>query len=257
MNHITNEKKSDAVLSLNALSFAIMTMVKTNQLANEFSNNLGFRILNELLEGPCMSNAQIAYNVITTLWILSYHERSLEFIADYNRGLIEKVSKILDQFSWEKIVRIMMMLFNNLKDHPVCQEHLSDIDCLNLVIKLQNRHWVDEDIHKVLETLFNYFDENQQEFSSMEKLKNQVGRRQLRWGPCHTEKFWQENHVFFDNIDNLKIINILANDCLLDEVENRVKAVACFDLGEFARYFPHGKDILERHNVKSKMTKLM
>ena len=43
----------------------------------------------------------------------------------------------------------------------------------------------------------------------------------------------------------------------MDEVENRVKAVACFDLGEFGRYFPNGKAILDRHNVKAKMTKLM
>jgi hypothetical protein len=43
------------------------------------------------------------------------------------------------------------MFFNNLKDIPVCQEHLSDIDALNMIIKLQNRHWVDEDINKMLE----------------------------------------------------------------------------------------------------------
>ena len=153
---------------------------------------------------------------------------------------------------------VMLMFFNNVKEHQVCQEHLSDIDCLNLVIKLQNRHWVDEDITKELEVLFNYFDEHQQEFSSMDKLRNQVNRKQLRWGPCHTEKFWAENHVhFMDNADNLKIVRVLANDCLADNVDNRVKAVACYDLGELARYNQQAKGLMEEYQVKSKMTKLM
>ena len=94
--------------------------------------------------------------------------------------------------------RIILMLFQNLKEITVCQEHLSDIDALNLIIKLQNRHWVDDDINKMLESLFEYFDQNQKVFSSIEKFKNQVVRRQLRWGPCHTEKFWQENCILFD-----------------------------------------------------------
>ena len=38
------------------------------------------------------------------------------------------------------------------------EEHLSDIDALSLIIKLQNRHWVDDDINKMLESMFNYFD---------------------------------------------------------------------------------------------------
>lgn len=61
----------------------------------------------------------------------------------------------------------------------------------------------------------------------------------------------------FDNAENLGIIDKLANDCLADEVDNKAKAVACFDLGEFARFFPNGKTILDRHNVKWKMTMLM
>ena len=102
---------------------------------------------------------------------MSYHEFSYELFEDYSSGVIEKVSKILDFFSWEKIVRIMLNLFGNLKHNAVCQEHLSDIDCLNLIIKLQNRHWVDEDINKQLDNLFEFFNENQQVFSSIDKLR--------------------------------------------------------------------------------------
>ena len=188
---------------------------------------------------------------------MSAHDFSHEFFADTSMAIIERVSKILDYCSWEKIVRIMLMLFDNLKNDKDSQESLSDIDCLSLIIKLQNRHWVDEDINKLLEKMYEYFNENQQVFSSIDRFRTQVLRKQLRWGPCHTEEFWKENFILFDNADNLKLIGILANDCLEEGVENRIKAVACHDLGEFARFFPNGKTIVDRHNVKSKMTYLM
>jgi len=147
-------------------------MVKTKQLAREFSNALGFKILNEFLEQPCLENAQIGYNVISILWVLSYNEFSHKFFEDYSTGIIEKVSKILDYFSWEKIVRILLMLYDNLKLNEICQEHLSDIDALSLIIKLKNRHWVDEDINKLLDSLFEFFDTNQKVFSSIDKFRN-------------------------------------------------------------------------------------
>lgn len=105
--------------------------------------------------------------------------------------------------------------------------------------------------------MFEYFNENQQVFSSIDRFRTQVSRKQLRWGPCHTEEFWKENFIHFERKENLELIGVLANDCLEEGVENRIKAVACHDLGEFARFFPQGKEILNRHNVKAKMTMLM
>lgn len=162
----------------------------------------------------------------------------------------------MDFFSKEKIARIMLMLFDNLKSVKQCEEHFSDIDALNLIEKLQNRHWVDEDIQKQLEMLHEYFEENQKTFSSIDKLRNQVQRRQLRWGPCHTETFWQENSIHFDKGDNIALITIIVKECLTSN-DDRVKAVACYDLGEFSRFFPRGKQFLEGLSVRIKMVELM
>jgi len=106
------------------------------------------------------------------LWILSYHDYAQKYFEDYTLAIIEKVAKIMDYFSWEKIARIMLMLINNLKEVERCQEHMSDIDVLNLIYKLQNRHWVDEDINKMLNSLCDYFESNQKVFSSIEKFKS-------------------------------------------------------------------------------------
>jgi len=185
-------------LSIPAYTFALLTILKTNELAKEFSTKNAFNMISNLLETECLSSYQVSYNVLCMLWILSYHDFTHPFFEDYTLAIIEKVTKVMDYHSKEKIARIMLMLFDNIKEIKTCQEHLSDIDALNLIIKLQNRHWVDEDINAMLEKLYEYFDENQKVYSSIEKFKNQVERKQLRWGPCHTEKFWQENAYQFD-----------------------------------------------------------
>jgi len=126
-----------------------------------------------------------------------------------------------------------------LKQNEVCLELLSDINAVNIITKLQNRHWVDRDITELLERLFGYLDENYKVFSSVEKFKKEVHRRQLRWSPVHSEKFWQENFIYFHEKENLDLIKILVE--LLKADDDRVKAIACFDLGEFARFFPYGR----------------
>lgn len=95
------------------------------------------------------------------LWILSYNELALKYFQDFDLSLIERVIKIMDYFSWEKIARCILLLFDNLKGVPGCEDHFSDIDALSQVTKLMNRHWIDNDINKMLDSLYAYFDENQ------------------------------------------------------------------------------------------------
>lgn len=141
---------------------------------------------------------------------------------------------------------------------------MSIINALNLVIKYRNRHWVDEEIKKLLEILFDYLNENYLEFSSFDKWKAQVTRRQLCWSPVHTEKFWQTSFIYFNDPENLQCIDILIQILQMDqspqiEAERlqTMKAVACYDIGEFARFFPMGKDHLELRNTKTHLTNLM
>lgn len=113
-----------------------MTLLKRNELARIFSIEASFRKVSEILEGPCLEEPQVSYNVINMLWIISYHKFTYKYFEDYTLALIEKCAKIIDYFNWEKITRIILLLFNNLKEIPICQEHLSDIDALNIIMKL-------------------------------------------------------------------------------------------------------------------------
>jgi len=55
----------------------------------------------------------------------------------------------------------------------------------------------------------------------------------------------------------MKLIDILCQ-VVGDKANNdTMLAVACYDLGEFARFFPTGKIYLENQNVKAKIAELM
>jgi V-type H+-transporting ATPase subunit H len=51
------------------------------------------------------------------------------------------------------------------------------------------------------------------------------------------------------------LIKILVE--LLEHPDDRVKAIACYDLGEFARFFQFGRQYLETLNLKVIIIKLM
>ena len=201
----------------------------------------------------------MAYNVVAALWIVSYHPFSLRHFEDYSLELIERAVKVLDYFNKEKIVRVVLLLLDNLKQaSEACHEVLSDIGVLGTVIKLQNRHWVDPDINELLDRLFEYLDQNAKTFSSIDKFKKEVlTKGVLRWGPTHTEKFWQENFIFFHEKDNLDLIKVLVEKVSNVTLDDRVKAIACFDLGEFARFFPLGRQYLDQLGLKQEIIKVM
>lgn len=254
MNWLLEQKLNPSV-SLHAYTFALMYLLKTNELAKEFVTQGGFEIFHRYLNNECIKNHQIAYNVICSLWIISYHQFAAVGFEEYRLEIIERVAKILDFFSKEKIVRIVLLLLDNLKHNEVCLEIMSDINAIQMITKLQNRHWVDKDINELLDKLFNHLDQNYKVFSSIEKFRKEVGKRSLRWGPVHTEKFWQENFIYFHEKDNLDLIKILVE--LLEHNDDRTKSIACFDLGEFARFFPYGRQYLDTMNVKGKIIAMM
>ena len=106
------EQKQNPNISLNAYTFALMYLVKTNELAKKFVDQGGMELYSNYLNVQCIKNYQIAYNVINALWIISYHSFSNKVFEDPRLEIIERVSRILDYFSKEKIVRIILLLLD-------------------------------------------------------------------------------------------------------------------------------------------------
>lgn len=91
----------------------ILHLCKINELARIFvEERRGFNLIATLLKRECTKNDQLAYQVITLCWVLSFNQFALPHFADYSLGVIELVSKVLDFYNKEKIVRVVCRLFD-------------------------------------------------------------------------------------------------------------------------------------------------
>lgn len=74
--------------------------------------------------------------------------------------------------------------------------------------------------------------------SSYEKFKKQLSLGILKWGPVHNDTFWSEHFLLCEENDFDPIHQLVQ---LLGVGDDNTKAVACYDLGQFARYHAYGK----------------
>lgn len=78
----------------------------------------------------------------------------------------------------------------------------------------------------------------------------------------HTEKFWQTSFANFNISENLELIDKEIEYLRRHEGDHENvwcvrKAVICFDLGEFARYFPNGRTYLTMKGAKECINNIM
>lgn len=62
--------------------------------------------------------------------------------------------------------------------------------------------------------------------------------------PVHNERFWRENALKFED-DDYKLVRLIISQ--LSSNNEEALEVACYDLGEFARFHPDGKRYVRAH----------
>ena len=125
-----------------------------------------------------------------------------------------------------------------------------------------------------LQTLRRILQENYKELTKWEVYQAELETGELQWGILHTEQFFKENARRME-LDNFKYVRRLveiirgtkgdSNDYYYHEDPNpqlnddnqEAMAIACFDLGEFVRYYPNGKAIAKRLGAKTIIMKLL
>lgn len=77
-------------------------------------------------------------------------------------------------------------------------------------------------------------------FSSFDEYATEVKSGRLEWSPVHrSAQFWRENAGRL-NEKNYELLRILTH-LLQNSHEALVLAVAAFDIGEYVRHYPRGK----------------
>ena len=90
--------------------------------------------------------------------------------------------------------------------------------------------------------------------SSFETYQQEIKFKTLKWGPCHTPQFFKKYSRKFED-ENFKLIKSIIN--LLDNDDPEVITIACYDIGQWSKYFPDAKFWLESFKGKYKLMSLI
>ena len=114
---------------------------------------------------------------------------------------------------------------------------------------LHNKRVTDEELLSDAEKVKQILEENEHEFSPMDRYRRELDVKHLTWSSVHTAEFWMEHFMEFEKnqFALLKQVGALLDDRDVDgnphteTIPHGTRAVACFDLGEFAANHPQGK----------------
>lgn len=121
---------------------------------------------------------------------------------------------------------------------PEAIEIMVDNKLIKIIDLELKKNIKDKDLKDDLIEVGSILEKNYRILSTYEKYLKEIKTGKLSWNPVHTEKFWRENIKRFEDND-FGLIRTLVS--LLDSRDPGTQAVAAYDLGEFCRFHPFGK----------------
>eukprot|EP00027_Filamoeba_sp_ATCC50430_P009043 CAMPEP_0168558436 /NCGR_PEP_ID=MMETSP0413-20121227/9973_1 /TAXON_ID=136452 /ORGANISM="Filamoeba nolandi, Strain NC-AS-23-1" /LENGTH=467 /DNA_ID=CAMNT_0008589565 /DNA_START=92 /DNA_END=1495 /DNA_ORIENTATION=- len=213
----------------------------------------GLDLLASLLKTRA-KNVQLTYQVLNCLWLMSYDSSVAQ--ATSQTKLIPNLVEVMRNSQKEKTIRMSVATLRNLLDFGENNDQMIMYGITKPLESLSAKNWGDEDIVADLQTLKEKLEKNIALLSSWDVYKQEIISGALTWSTAHrSEKFWRENVLKFEE-ENHKLLLVLK-ELLNTSTSPLVLAVACFDLGEFARFHPRGKVIIQQLGLKVPLMKLM
>jgi len=251
-------RKHDERDICNALHALQKILVKDTFRTN-FAKEDGIQLLGTLLKSRIGNTRtiQIVYQVLYCLWLLSYNKEVAVIISQ--TSIIPTLVEVIKIVQKEKGIRMALATLRNLLDISISNEQMIDSDIMKLLDNLSHKNWADDDVKEDLQTLQDNLQKNIVVLSSFDMYKREAMSGNLEWSPVHkSEKFWRENAHRLEE-DNNKLLLVLKS-LLAAEGGGKstlVQAIACYDIGEFARHHPRGKIIVQKLGIKLPLMKLM
>jgi len=203
---------------------------------------------------------QQLYETLFALWAVSYCQECYQVFA--SEGLVKKLVEVTLTSASDKIVRMGISTLRNLlgKEYQDTSfnEDMIDVNTLKTLGELSarpwNHEWDREDVEEDLKVLAEELQKNFRVMSSFERYKMELHSGKLQKGPVHSEKFWGDNAYRFE-WKEFKLIRGLVK--LLESPEPQTLAIACYDIGEFARFYSQGKMVVRNLGGKNRVMELM
>ncbi len=247
LSWLVNETRAKGNPKLLAVLSALMTILSNKKLRPVIVKGEGLQALALLLKNPL--KPQVAYQVLFCLWCLSYLP---ETANDFTRGgtdAIAGIVKVLNDASKEKIIRVGINTLKNLIGKAECNQDMIENKMMKFLTTLAARTFTDPEIKEDIDALMEGLKKDYSVLSSFDKYAKEITSGKLEWGPVHTDEFWKDNVTKMEK-DDFKLIRCLVS--LLDQKNTSQQiAIACFDIGEFIRFYPNGKKIVQSFGAKS------
>jgi V-type H+-transporting ATPase subunit H len=221
------------------------------------------------------ASVQQLYEITFCMWILTYELQRSPFIrADFAKDSAA-VAALVDLISVsprEKVVRVALSCLRNMATcestvvaQPAGQTAIDGkyflsemIACglMKAIDHLRDRQFTDPDLVEDVTVLHKLLHENYKEMSRWEVYKNEVESGHLQWGSTHTEAFFKENARMMEGSGgDFHLLKVLI--ALLSSRDEEVTAIACYDIGEFVRRYPNGRQIAKRLGAKELVMRLI
>ncbi|XP_052763299.1 V-type proton ATPase subunit H-like [Mya arenaria] len=232
----------------------LQMMLRVDQYRFMFVQVEGVATIVSVLDSSKMG-FQIQYQLIFCLWCLTFNPVLLERM-NKQHSIIPILADILSDTVKEKVSRIILATFRNLTEKPeereIIQENaLSMVQCkvLKQLELLDSRKYDDPDIVEDLAFLQEKLQESVQDLSSFDEYVTEIKSGRLEWSPVHkSDRFWRENAIRL-NEKNYELLKILVR-LLEGSRDPLILSVAAHDIGEYVRYYPRGKNVIEQLGAK-------
>lgn len=235
---------------------ALKDTLKLERAHEPFLRDSGIRLLSSLME-PGGSQEQVMYLAGFCTWMVSFNERMLREIdladaEEESTNLIKNMVGVVKSVQREKVVRICFSAFRNMLKNDELKERMVGLGLVDMIKTLDQSDdsELKDNVKAVGATLKKFI----AQLSTFEKYAAEVTSGQLQRSAVHNEAFWRKNSSAFEK-GSYKLIRQLVG--LLDSKDATTLEMACYDLGEFARFHPDGRGIISRFGGKSKIMRLM
>nr|CAG4640767.1 EOG090X044C [Eulimnadia texana] len=237
----------------------LQMMLRIEKYRLAFAEKNGISVIANVLSTRV--NFQMQYQLVFCLWVMTFSVPLAEKMSKHS--VIPILGDILNDSVKEKVTRIILAVFRNMiektedlqiaKENCVAMVHAKVLKQLSI---LQQHKFDDEDLIADIEFLNEKLQASIQDLSSFDEYATEVKSGRLEWSPVHkSEKFWRENapRLVEKNYELLKMLVRL----LESNQDPLVLAVASFDIGEFVRHYPRGKNIIEQLGGKQLVMQLL
>jgi V-type H+-transporting ATPase subunit H len=201
---------------------------------------------------------QLQYLSAVIFWVLSFNPMIASKMNNDENHVISAIVSTVRTAKKDKIIRMCLGALRNLVEQSghksipdgftIRRRYCTLIISLKFLPILQA--WLDqktipdEDSVADAEFLKTHLEETYTHMSTFDQYHGELHSGELSWTPAHrSDQFWGENAPRL-NENNYELLKILIQ-ILKSSDQAEMLAVAAHDVGEYIRYYPRGKSVVE------------